>query len=47
MVIGMQVLPIRQGLLEKALKGNVNILVYLDANTAKLAPLIKMLLDNA
>lgn len=46
-VIGMQVLPTWQGVLEKALKGNVNIPVYLDASMEKLAPLIKNSLDNA
>lgn len=47
MVIGMEVLPTWQGVLENTIKGNVNIPVYMDANMIMLSPLIKNILDNA
>ena len=46
-VIGMEVLPTWQGVLENSIKGNVNIPVYMDVNMTKLSPLINNILDNA
>ena len=46
-VIGMEVLPTWQGVLESSIKGNVSIPIYMDTNMTTLSPLIKNILDNA